>query len=129
MQRAAASASPPTPPSKRQRTLDGRAAPRHSTSDLDAMRAAVAEEDAKRQRAVDRRAADQGETRWRLSVREAPAPAVEQGLVVQQVGFGELDAPGSSDEEEEPSKRGRDGSLRVAYGKVRGGRCCGARGS
>jgi hypothetical protein len=89
------------------------------------MRAAVAAEDAKRQRAVDRRAAEQGETRWRLSVREAPAPAPAlAGLAVQEVSFAELDAPGSSDEEEEerPRKGGR--SLRVAYGKVRAWECC-----
>ena len=117
MQRAAAS-SPTTPPSKRQRTSDGRATPRHSTSDLEAMRAAVAAEDAKRQRAVDRRAADQGETRWRLSVREAPRPAAE--LAVRAASFAELDAPDSSDEEDgEEGRPRKGGSLRVAYGKVR----------
>jgi hypothetical protein len=113
MQRAAAS--PNTTPSKRQRLSNGHANPRHSKSDLEAMRAAVAAEDAKRQRAVEQHGAEQGETRWKLSVREVPKTAV--GLVVQTASFAELDTP-DSDEEDEDVLKGQT-SLRMTYGKVR----------
>jgi hypothetical protein len=83
------------------------------------MRAATAAEDQKRRRALDRHAADQGETRWRLSVREESRE--EEGLEVRAVSFAELDAPGSSsdDEEEEGEERRPRKSLRVAYGRPR----------
>jgi hypothetical protein len=102
------------------------------------MRAAVAAEDAKRQRALEQHAAEQGETRWRLSVREE-APRPPAGLLaVQPASFAELDAPASDDEdegedgEEERPRKGQT-SLRMSYGKVRTGeavrrRACANRG-
>jgi hypothetical protein len=122
MQRAAASPSNTTPSSKRQRLANGRPNPRHSNPDLDAMRAAVAAEDAKRQRALEEHAAEQGETRWRLSVREVPRPAAGL-LAVQPASFAELDAPASDEDEDGDGDLPRKAqtSLRMSYGKVRTG--------
>jgi hypothetical protein len=125
MQRAAVSSasssrlSPPTnlPPSKRQRLTNGHSNPRHSTSDLEAIREAVAAEDAKRLRAIERHAAELGETRWRLSVREV-VPRRPIGLEVQTAGFAELDTPDSDEEEYQDERLKGRASLRITYGKV-----------
>src|ERR1700722_8041877 len=61
---------PAGPPSKRQRLSTGSSFPTTTSSDYEAVRAALAAEELKRAQAIERQAAEAGETRWGLSFRD-----------------------------------------------------------
>jgi hypothetical protein len=79
---------------------------------LNAIQAALAEEEQQRAAAIEKHAADMGETKWVLSVRKQEPPA-QSGLVVQSTGFAEIDHASDEGESEEERPRGR-----ATYGKV-----------
>jgi hypothetical protein len=126
MQRAASSPtgpktpnSPDTPttsdarPSKRQRLSNGAPRSRYSLQEVDAMQAAVAEEEEKRNLAMERHAAIMGETRWVLSVRKQIEPK-DSDLIVGTIGHAEID---QTSEDEDDSDRERPQG-RMTFGKV-----------
>ena len=122
MQRSAASSSQPVPKthatpgspvSKRQRLHSGAPSPRYSTSELESIQAALAEEELKRSLAVEKRAADLGETRWVLSVREQSSPK-EEDLIIEPLSFAEIDSDSDlEDDDVEQQTKGRR-----TFGKV-----------
>jgi hypothetical protein len=123
MQRSAASSSysgpktsstPGTPPSKRQRLSSGAPSSRYSTSEMESIQAAVAEEELKRSLAIEKHAAELGETRWVLSIQEQEAPKGDE-LVIEPLSFAEIDS--ASDSEDDESERRNKG--RTTFGKVR----------
>lgn len=123
MQRAAAASSPANspnqPPSKRQRMSNGTSTPRHSTSDVEAVQAALAEEERKLELANERHAAEVGETKWVLSVREPKMSSEEAGLDVTAAGFAEIDALEDVDDSEEDEGQVRPRATgRMRFGKV-----------
>lgn len=94
MQRAAA-ASPTTPSTPDQQSSRGNGSPKHSSpdtpaSEILAIRTVVAAEEAKRTAAIDRAAAEAGETKWVLSVQEAPESSKKE-LHVVTAGFEDID--------------------------------------
>jgi hypothetical protein len=121
MQRAAVSSLPSTPrtppsdsspASKRQRLSNGASNPRYSTDEMNAIQAALAEEEQQRAAVLEKHAANMGETRWVLSVRKEATPK-QAGLVVQSTGFAEIDHDSDENESEAERPKGR-----VAFGKV-----------
>lgn len=120
MQRAAAAASPTTPNtpasddghhSKRRKTNQGSSAVnKPDTSkyvvDLKATQAALDEEERRRQVLVKKQAEQLGDAHWELDPSLLPKHKVE-GLRVVQVGFSQLDAADSSEDEESGHRAAR----------------------
>ncbi|MCJ1357563.1 MAG: hypothetical protein MMC33_007559 [Icmadophila ericetorum] len=95
MQRAAAS-SPITTSTPDRHSSRGQNSPGYSSqgtpiADILAIRSVVAAEEAKRQVAIDRAAAEAGETKWILSVQEAPTHGEKKELHVVSAGFEDID--------------------------------------
>ena len=89
MQRAAASNASPTTPdhpsAKRQKRNDS--SPATPSSDVLAIQAALAVEEAKRAEALERQQAEAGETKWVLSFRKEERTGAEGALRVDKVGY------------------------------------------
>ena len=100
MQRAAASSaatdsSAAEQPSPKRRRLSSNASPSAGNSDLQAIQAALAAEEAKRQQALERQSAEAGETRWMLSFQDAADSSDgrqdQSGLQVISTGYAGID--------------------------------------
>ncbi len=139
MQRAAASApphspsnsnsGPPTPssshshqyPSPKRQKLDPDISPSTATpnTDLQAIQAALAAEEAKREQALERQAKEAGETKWFLSFRPEESVAAGRGLKVARAGFAGIDQEGGSIGTEEGLLRAGGGDIvgRRSFGK------------
>jgi hypothetical protein len=111
MQRSAAkstASSPSTPngpPSKRARLSNGASAPGTTgTSDHEILQSALAAEDKKRQEALDKAAQYTGETKWVLSFKDTLEGQQKTSLRVRQAGFAEIDAEGTSEDDEEDTR-------------------------
>jgi hypothetical protein len=122
MQRAAASspgapkspASPSSEPSsKRQRLSNGTSKDRRSTSDMEAVRVAMAEEDSRKVLALERHAAEVGEERWVLDV--AKSTPFNGGLAAMQI-----EVVGMSNENESSESDDEDGEDEVVGKKKYG---------
>lgn len=101
MQRAAASAPPPTPPlssqnaktpsSKRQKTSHIPESGTIPTSDLDLIQAAIGEEGEKREKAIEKLAAETGETKWVLSTADTEkGEESKAGVRVEVAGYSDI---------------------------------------
>jgi hypothetical protein len=108
MQRSAAkstASSPSTPngpPSKRVRLSSGGSAPgTPGTPDHEILQTALAAEEKKRQEALDKASQHTGETKWVLSFKDPLDGKRDDSLQVRHTGFAEIDAQGSSEEDEE----------------------------
>jgi hypothetical protein len=101
--------------SKRQRLSNGAPVQRHSAADIEAMQAAIADEETKRLEVVERLAAEKGDTRWVLSVRRPMVQNTGSELNVSVAGFADIDqgADTSEDEDDQAAVSGR-----MRYGKV-----------
>jgi len=112
MQRAAASSpttngsttptdsSPQEPASKRQRLSNGSALGRRSNnSDLEAVQAAMAEEELRKNQANERRAAEVGEERWVLDVPKSIPTTSNGALQVVMVSMADIDALSDNDDD------------------------------
>jgi hypothetical protein len=107
MQRSASKAtasSPSTPngpPSKKLRLSSGHSAPgTPGTPDHAILQSALEAEEKKRQEALDKASKHTGETKWVLSFNDPLDGKRQEALQVRHAGFAEIDADGSSDEEE-----------------------------
>src|ERR1700722_1891124 len=106
-----APSAPAGPPSKRQRFSTGSSPPATTSSDAEAVRAALAAEELKRAQAIERQAAEAGETRWVLSFRDPEESGERKGrepaLKVVSAGFAVIDAVGDGELSEEEGGAGR----------------------
>jgi hypothetical protein len=113
---------PAGPPSKRQRLSTGSSFPTTTSSDYEAVRAALAAEELKRAQAIERQAAEAGETRWVLSFRDPEESGEGKGrelaLKVVSAGFAVIDAVGDGELSKEEEGVGRTVGGRRRFGKV-----------
>jgi len=113
---------PTGPPSKRQRLSTRSSPPATTSSDYEAVRAALAAEELKRAQAIERQAAEAGETRWVLSFRDPEESGEGKGrepaLKVVSAGFAVIDAVGDGKLNEEEEGVGRTVGGRRRFGKV-----------
>lgn len=113
---------PAGPPSKRQRLSTGSSFPATTSSDYEAVRAALAAEELKRAQAIERQAAEAGETRWVLSFRDLEESGEGKGrgpaLKVVSAGFAVIDAVGDGELSKEEEGVGRTVGGRRRFGKV-----------
>jgi hypothetical protein len=113
---------PAGPPSKRQRLSTGSSFPATTSSDYEAVRAALAAEELKRAQAIERQAAEAGETRWVLSFRDPEESGEGKGrepaLKVVSAGFAVIDAVGDGELSKEKEGVGRTVGGRRRFGKV-----------
>ena len=113
---------PAGPPSKRQRLSTGSSFPATTSSDYEAVRAALAAEELKRAQAIERQAAEAGETRWVLSFRDPEESGEGKGrepaLKVVSAGFAVIDAVGDGELSKEEEGVGRTVGGRRRFGKV-----------
>lgn len=113
---------PAGPPSKRQRLSTGSSFPTTTSSDYEAVRAALAAEELKRAQAIERQAAEAGETRWVLSFRgpeeSGEGKGREPALKVVSAGFAVIDAVGDGELSKEEEGVGRTVGGRRRFGKV-----------
>lgn len=121
MQRGAskATASSPSTPngphSKRVRLSNGHSAPgTPGTPDHAILQSALDAEEKKQQEALDKASQHTGETKWVLSFKDPLEGKREEALQVKHAGFAEIDADGSSDEEEaaQPIRRQFGGGVK-----------------
>ena len=126
MQRAAAASPSPSDPatpdshSNKRRKLS--ASPQNTPlSDLDRVRAALAEEESKRQHALEKQGLDAGETKWALSFHNnAQDGQTERGLRVISAGYASLDSSGARDSLREDETWRAPVVGRKVFGKFKG---------
>lgn len=100
--------------------MGGASTPGTPSSDLERVRAFEVEEDRKRSLKIEQLGAEAGETRWVLSVADANRHSQEEGLIVVETGFADLDSVvGTVDTEEGAAiSKSKFVAGRMSFGKV-----------